>query len=248
MRVSGDDGIDQPAWQIAREVEDLRVRIAGRQILRVREVLATAARVRTDDHHLRTGRSQARCFRRHRFGERSHPQPADIQRKRRPQSRVGHHADDADLDAGRVHQRRRLDIRPLHPAAGLFVEEICGEEREVRLGGARLQRTPRVGDRILAGAGAIGCAEIELVIANRQRGVAQCVVRVNDDRAFAQVRLDAALERVARVEQQHGTLIGDPGRAQVVDISSEDANAAAPAALHEIAVQIARTDDGDRDR
>jgi hypothetical protein len=81
-----------------------------------------------------------------------------------------------------------------------------------------------------------------------QRRVAKRVVGVDDDGPFAQVRLDASLKRVARIEQHHGTPIGSPGGAQVVEITGEDADASASAALHEIAVQVARADDRDRDR
>ena len=44
--------------------------------------------------------------------------------------------------------------------------------------------------------------EIEIVVADGLRGISQRVVRVDDEGAFAEIRLDTALKGVAGVDQQ----------------------------------------------
>ena len=67
---------------LAREVEDLRGVVAGRQVCRVVEPLAVAAGMRRDNHHRRARPAQGRRFTPHRGRQRRHLQAAHIQRQR----------------------------------------------------------------------------------------------------------------------------------------------------------------------
>jgi hypothetical protein len=73
----------------------------------------------------------------------------------------------------------------------------------------------------LARARRVDGAEIELVIADHGGRVTERLVRVHDDRALAQVRLDPALKRVAGIDEQNGSAVSRAGRAQVVQIAAE---------------------------
>ena len=95
--------------------------------------------------------------------------------------------------------------------------------------------------------GRVRGAEVELVVADRGRGVAERRVRVDDDRAFAQVRFDAALIRVARVDEKHGAAIVRARRAQVAHVTAELGQTAAAVARHEVTVQVGGRDDRQRD-
>ena len=138
-----------------------------------------------------------------------------------------------------------MDIRPGDAGAGAVVEQVGGEERELRLGRTRLQGALWIRGHILASSGPIGRAEIELVITHRERGVAHCVVGVDYNSPFAEIGLYAALERVAGIEQQDCSAVGRARGAQIVDVTGEESNPSPAATLHEITVQIAGADDGD---
>ena len=133
--------------------------------------------------------------------ERRDPQSLDVGGERRPQRIDRHHADDADLDAGDLDDDRRPHVRPLDRPARRLVDQVRREKGIRRLGGARLERAAQIA-RQLPRRRRVDRPEIEIVVADRLRGVAHRVVGVDDERAFAEIRLDVALKRVAGVEQQ----------------------------------------------
>ena len=96
--------------------------------------------------------------------------------------------------------------------------------------------------------GGVHGPEVEVVIADGRRGVPHGVEGVDDQRAFAEIGFDAPLERVARIEQQHGTAIGLPGCAQVVEKPGQKRHPAAPVPGKDEPVQIGRPYYGQRDQ
>ena len=109
--------------------------------------------------------------------------------------------------------RRAGDVRPGGRRAGRRVDQVGGQERKPRLGGARLERAARiVAGRARRGRGA-DRTEVELVIADRAGVVPERVVGAHDGRALVQVRLQRPLEHVARVEQHDAAAVTGPRRA-----------------------------------
>lgn len=200
------------------------------------------------DDEARAGVAEFCGFSGNRLGQRRHAKTLHIQRQRGPERTARHHSNDADFDTAGVNQRRRMNVGPVDSLARLGIKKIRREERKRRLCGAGLQRSARVISRVLSGAGSIGRTKVELVIAYRESGVAEGVVRVDDDSAFTEIRLDATLERVARIEQDDVATVGLSRRAQIVDVSSKDAEAAAAVSLHEITMEIGGADNGQRER
>jgi hypothetical protein len=141
-------------------------------------------------------------------------------REGRPQRIDRHHADDADFDPGGLHEYRWPDVRPLDRPAGRLVDQVRREEGVSRLGGARLESAAQVA-RQLSRRRRVDRPEIEIVVADGLRGIPHRVVGVDDEGAFAEVRLGAALKRVAGVDQQDRAAVRLPGRAQVVHVSRE---------------------------
>ena len=90
--------------------------------------------------------------------------------------------------------------------------------------------------------------EIELVVADHGRRVAERVVRVDDDGAFAQVRFDAGLIGVAGIDEHDGAAIGRTRGMQVVEVAAEQLEVTVPVAAEDVAVQIRGADDRERDR
>ncbi len=111
---------------------------------------------------------------------------------------------------------------------------------------ARALSAPRRSAPVLEPAG-VHRAEVEIVIANRRGGVAERVVRVDDDGALGEIRLDAVEVGVARVEQQHGAAIGSACRAEVLEIATEQGQTPASVDGEDLPVQIRRADEGQRD-
>jgi hypothetical protein len=86
------------------------------------------------------------------------------------------------------------------------------------------------------------------VVADAERRVADRVVSVDDHQALGEVRLDAALERVACIEHEHGAAVSGARGAEVVDEAAEHGESAACRIVREqAAVQIVRADDRQRD-
>ena len=134
--------------------------------------------------------------------------------------------------------------------AGVGIQDVGGEEGKPGPGGRGFQRALQV--ELIRGR--VGRAELEVVVADGQRGVAHRVVGVHHHAALGQVRLHArqggggGLERVAGVQEQQGPPIAGPRRAQVVDEAAEHAQAAARVRVRrDAAVQIVGADDGDGD-
>ena len=130
---------------------------------------------------------------------------------------------------------------------GRLVDEVGRKKRKPGACGRRLDRAARVVAERLARPYVIDGPEIELVIADDRGRVAKALVRVDDDRAFAQVRFDAALKRVARIDEQHGAAIRGACRAQVAQIAAEKREAALAITREHIAMEVRRADDGQRD-
>ena len=106
----------------------------------------------------------------------------------------------------------------------------------------------RRGQPLRDGLARVGGAEIEVVVADGERRVADRVVGVDHHQAFGEVRLDAALERVAGVEHEHGAAVGRARGAQVVDEAAEHRQPAAALVVGEqTPVQIVGADDRERD-
>ncbi len=144
MGVAGRDHVDEPARQALREREDLRVRIARREIVRRRELRARAARVRGEDHDLRAARAQRRRLGRNRFAEWRDVQTLHVRTQRRAQRIDRHDADDPHLHARGVDERRRVHVRPSDALAGRVVDQVRREKREWRARCERLDRAARI--------------------------------------------------------------------------------------------------------
>jgi hypothetical protein len=252
--VAGDDRLDRPWRQAPGQVEDLALLVARPQVAWIAGVAAPAAFVCHDDHDLRAAGAKRGGLPVNGREQRRRVQPFHVRRQRLSQAAHRHQADEADLDAGRVDDCGRRDVGPRDRRAGAVVDDVGGEEREVCAGGRRLERAARVGvgvghsqcafDRV----GGIHRAEVEVVVADRPCGVAQRVVGVYHDPAFRQVRFDAALERVAGVEQQQGAAVRRARGPQVVDEAAEDPEASPSEAVGEdAAVQVVGADDRERD-
>jgi hypothetical protein len=139
----------------------------------------------------------------------------------------GGQADDADPDAGALDRDRRRHVRPVDAGAGGGVEEVARQQREAEpagLDGAGLERGARI---VAGGRGRPGTdrAEVELVVADRGRGVTDGAVGRDDGGALVQVGLEGALEHVAGVEEEDGAAVGLAGGADVVDVAGEDGQA-----------------------
>ena len=124
---------------------------------------------------------------------------------------------------------------------GRSVNQVRREEGISRLGGARLERAARVA-RQLSRRRRVDRPEIEIVVADGLRGVSHRVVRVDDEGALAEIRLDVALKRIAGVEQQDRAAVGRPGRAQVVHVAREQRQAAEAISRQGRPVEIAGAD------
>ncbi len=219
VSVAADDHVDQPRRQRARKAEDLAVGIAAREIARIVEAPALAARVRDDDDDVRTtlpetGRLPYRRGREWSYREPLEARPLDDVRSAFREE--PHHAD--------AHPSQ-LDLRaPLQPfpqrRASVAGDEVCGEHGKRSLRDAPLERALRIVSRVLLHrCGAFG-TEVELVVAQGERGVAHGAVRGDDRRALAEIRLDRALERIAGVDQEHPGLRTRPP--QVVHEACKD--------------------------
>ena len=130
---------------------------------------------------------------------------------------------------------------PIDALAGRLVDDVGDEQRKLGLARARLEGTAA----ILAGLrGDVGADRpvVELVVADRRRGVAERVVRANDVGAFGEVRLERALKQIAGVDEHHATAVGRARRANVRDEPAEQRQPL------ERAVQIVRADDRDHVR
>ena len=150
--------------------------------------------------------------------------------------------DHADFDPGGIHEHRWPDVRPLDRPAGRIVDQVRREERISRLGGARLESAAQVA-RQLSRRRRVDRPEIEIVVADGLRGVPHRVVRVDDEGALAEIRLDVALKRVAGVDQQDRPAVGRPGRAQIVHVSREQRQTAEAVSRKGRPVEIAGPDD-----
>ena len=178
------------------------------------------------------------------------------QRRNRQAPRVGRHcrgqrfgceqADDADADAGDVDDDRGLDVGPGDWPAGGLVDEIRGKERKPCLGRACLERAPWVLVRSLRRASRSDWTEVELVITDRRRGVADDVVSRDDRRAFVEVRLERPLKEIATVEEDDAAVVRRPRRPQVRDISRKKRESAASLVREDSAVQVGGADDRQR--
>ena len=170
------------------------------------------------------------------------PQSLNVGREGRPQRTDRHDAHQAHFDPGGLHETRWPDVRPLDGPARRGIDQICREEGIPRLGGARLERATQVA-RQLPRRRRVDRPEVEVVVADRLRGVPHRVVRVDDEGALAEIRLDAALKRVAGVDEQDRPAVCRPGRAQIVHVSREQRQAAAPVLRKGRPVEIAGPDD-----
>ena len=142
-------------------------------------------------------------------------------------------------------------MRPCElPASGWpveLVDDVGGEQREAHLVAAGAQRAARV----FLGAGGDPRprrTEVELVVADRRRVVAERAVRREHRRALVEVGLQRALEEIAAVEEQHAAAVARARRAHVGDVAAEQRHPTLPAGVGgDVAVQIVGADDGDGD-
>ena len=241
VRVPCGDDVHQARGQASRDLKDLRLGVARRKIRRALESIAAPARMRRDDDHFGARRAELRRLGGDRGRKRRDPQSLHVGGERQPQRIDRHDADDADFDAGGLDEHRRPDVRPLDRRPGRGVNQIRGEERIARVGGARLERASRVA-RQLSRRRRVDGPEIEIVVADGLRGVPHRVVRVDDEGAFAEIRFGVSLKCIAGVEQQDRAAVGRPGRAQVVHVAREQRQAAEAISRKGRPVEIAGAD------
>ena len=203
--------------------------------------------MRTDDHDLRARGAELRGFRGDRRGKRRHAEALHVHRQRAAQRVDRHHADDSDLHAGRLDEHGAVHVRPLDGTARRRLDEIRRKERELGTRRRGLDRAARIAAERLARLCGVRGAEIEVVVADDCSFVAESLVRVDDERALAQVRLDAALKRVAGIDQHDGAAVGCACGAQVLEVAAKQGETAAALSRERVAMQIRRADDGQRE-
>ena len=147
---------------------------------------------------------------------------------------VGDDAHQANLDTCGVDEGGWFDIGPGHRFAGLAIHDIRRQKGKVGLGGARLESAAR----IVAGnhgprRGPDG-AEIEFVIADGGRAVAQGIVVAHHRGTLGHVGLQRAQEHVARVEEHHRASAARSRLAQILHVACQ------PGQSLDVSVQIAR--------
>ena len=119
VRVAGGDDVHQPTGQASRDLKDLRLGLARRQIRGPIESLAAPARMRSDDDDFGAGGSKLRRLGGDRRPERRDPQSLNVGGEGRPQRIDRHDADDADLDRRplrRAPTAERSATRPAGPS------------------------------------------------------------------------------------------------------------------------------------
>ena len=245
VSMAGGDDVHEPARQTSRQPEDFGLRVARRQIRGFVELTATPAGMGGDDHDFGARRTKLRRFCDDRWLERRDAQPLNVGGDRRVQRIDRHDADDADVDARRAHEHRRPNIRPLDGAPGRFLDQIRGEEGIVCLGGACLERAAKVASG-LPGKGRVDGPEVEVVIADRLCRVRHRVVRVNNESALAEIRLDVALKGIAGVDEQDRAAVCRTHPAEVVHVSREQGQTAESVSRQRGAVEVARADNRQR--
>ncbi len=224
--MAGGDHVHQAAGQASRHLEDFGLRVARRMIRGLVEPVTAPARMGHDDHDCRRRQREASTLR-----PRSPPRAAQSAGPERwPQGSIAAHSivmtpTRPTLTPTASTSRDGDTFGQSTGPARLVVDQIGGEERIPRLSRARLESAAQVA-RQLPRRRRIDGPEIEVVVADRLRRVPHRVVRVDDEGALAEVRLDAALKRVARVDEQDRPAVCRPGRAQVVHVSREQGQAA----------------------
>ncbi len=243
MCVPRDHGVNRPARQFRDDLADLGGLFARRQVGWIVEARTPPAGVRRhDDDSCAAGTEPSGLVGDGRI-ERRDRQADRVARDRGLQRAARRDTNDADVDAGRMHQHGRLHIRPPDRFNGLDLDEVRGQERKPRLRGTRLEGTARIVGFHLRSSSRTHRTEIELVVANRDGGVADRVVRVDDRGAFVEVRFERALKHVARVDDQNSAAVARTGRAKVVDEAAERRQPAASVARRHRAVKVVGPDD-----
>ena len=144
MSMSCDDTVDEAVRQIASEGEDLLIDRTRRQIERVVERPAGAARVRSRRDDRCPGRPKSRRFARQRGGERGNRQTFGVRSHRRDQGIGGRQANDAGTTSGGLDDCRWSNVGPLDWSPRGLVEDVGGKERKSGFGRSRLERPARV--------------------------------------------------------------------------------------------------------
>ena len=247
VRMSGDDDVHQAGWQLACHLKDLARVAARRQVARIVEAVTPATGVGRHDDDRRAGRPQGAGLRRDGGHERRNVQPHGIRRDGGRQGARGHHTDDTDLDACGLDQHGGPHVPPRDGPSRRLIDQVGRQVREPRFSRPLLQRPAWVIGRPARRRGRTDGPEIELMIADGGRGVAEGVVRRHDIRAFGQVRLEGALEGVARVDQQHRATIPGARSTQVVHVPAEGHQSTAAIAGHHATVDVIGADDRQRD-
>ena len=241
--VAGDDGVDGGAagGELARDLEDLAVGLAGLEVLGGVEPFADAARVRGGDHHRRAAPVQVRGGGGQRRGQGVHRQPGEVDGQRGARRAGGEDADDPELDPGDLDEDVGNDVGPVRWRAARRLDQVRVEEWELRLLRARAKGPPRILARLLGGRRGADRAEVELVVAERRRGITEDVVRAHDRRPLAGVRGERPLKHVARIEQHDRAAVAGARAAQVGEVPAERRQRLDPA------VEIVGAHDGDGD-
>ncbi len=240
VRMPRGDHVDKALGQRPRKLENLALRPAGGQIVRVGEALAAAAGMREHYDHRGAGCAQARCLAYDHIAQRHHLQVHEVARVSGLRRADGRHADQADSHSGHGEHRRGLDVAGCPGDAGP-ADDVGGEEGEARLSCPSFDVAGGVVARLARDGPAPHRAEVELVIAEGDGVVAECVVRTHDCGALPEVRLEGALPHVAGIHQQHVATLGATRGAEILHVSRE------PRQAFDVAVHIRRRDDGDRD-
>ncbi|MCY1008939.1 hypothetical protein OV079_25955 [Nannocystis pusilla] len=240
--VAGDDDVDGAGREGAGDGHDLVVGLAAGEVVGVGEAGAAAAGVGGDDDDRGPARAQSRGLAGDRGRQRGDLEVADVGGDGGVRRALGGDANDADLDPGALDQGRG------HAEAGrlaALAAQVGGQEGVGRLADARLQGPARVGlaraERGGRGGPGTDGAEVELVVADRDRVVAERGVGVDDAGALDEVRLEGALEHVAGVDEDHAAAVRGPLASQRAEVGRQQREGA------QVAVQVAGADDGEGD-
>ncbi len=123
---------------------------------------------------------------------------------------------DPYFDVGDFDERARREARPVRRRA-LGRDQVGGNDRKSGFGEPCFEELPA---DLLAAALADG-PEVELVVTERHGVHPEDTIGCEDAGAFGQVRLERALEHVARVEHDHAATVALPRSAHVVHVAGE---------------------------
>ena len=214
--------------------------------MRVRDIAAPAPRVRDDNDEIGAVAAQLSCLAVDGFGQWRKAQPDRVggnglrQPGRRQQADYAHPKRPDFKHDGWTY------VVPGNRFAGCIVDQVGGDEGEMRLARAPLQCAARV----VAGPHRDGCladrTEVEFVIADGSGVDAERIVGLYHARAFGEIGRKRALPHVARVQYQNGAAVGNPKCSQRSHVRRYIYEAPVPASRFELTVNVIDSDYGNR--